>query len=61
MKDMIEKLGMKKVVWKDAGRTKVVRGETVVEDFFVKITPIGQDTIWINREAIVVIKGSSDS
>ena len=33
--EMSEVLGMKKVVWQDGNRTKVVRGETVVEDFFV--------------------------
>ncbi len=58
---MSEKLGMKKVVWRDAGRTKVIRGETILDDLFVKVTPIGQDTVWINKECIVVIKGNSDS
>ena len=52
---MSERLGMKKVVWKDADRTKVARGDTIVEDLFVKVTPQGQDTIWINKDAIVFI------
>lgn len=52
---MKERLGMKKVVWKDANRFKVAKGQTEVEDSFVKVTPTGQDTIWINKEAIVFI------
>jgi len=58
---MSEKLGLRKVVWKDEGKTKVVRGETTVDDFFVKVTPFGKDTIWINREAVVVIREIGDS
>jgi len=48
---MSEKLGLR----------KVVRGETTVDDFFVKVTPFGKDTIWINREAVVVIREIGDS
>ncbi len=53
---MIEKLGTRKIVWNDAGRTKVVHGETVVDELFVKVTPIGKNTVWINKEAIVFIR-----
>jgi len=52
---MLEQLGTKKVVWNDAGRTKVIRGETVVDELFVKVTPIGKNTVWIGKEAIVFI------
>lgn len=52
---MIEELGMKKVVWVDAGRTKVIHGETEIDGLFVKVTPVGKGTFWINKEAIVFI------
>ena len=53
--DMLEQLGTKKVVWNDAGRTKVIRGETVVDEHFVKVTPTSQNTVWINKDAVVFI------
>jgi len=53
---MLEELGTKKVVWNDAGRTKVIRGETVIDELFVKVTPAGQNTVWINKEAIIFIR-----
>jgi hypothetical protein len=52
---MSEQLGKKKVVWNDAGRTKVIRGETVIDELFVKVTPVGKNSVWINKEAIVFI------
>jgi len=52
---MTEQLGTKKVVWNDAGRTKVIRGETVVDEHFVKVTPTSQNTVWINKDAVVFI------
>ena len=52
---MLEQLGMKKVVWNDAGRTKVIHGETVIDELFVKVTPTGKNTVWINKTAIVFI------
>jgi hypothetical protein len=55
MRNMLEMLGKKKVVWYDAGRTKVIRGETIVDEHFIKVTPTGQNTIWINKDAVVFI------
>ena len=58
---MTEKLGFKKVVWKDEQKTKVIRGDTVVEDIFVIVTPEGQGPCWIKKEAVVFIKDIGDS
>jgi len=58
---MTVKLGMKKVVWKDEGKTKVIRGDTVVDDFFVIVKPEGQGPCWIKKEAVIFIKDLGDS
>ena len=61
MQDMIEKLGFKKVLWKDEGKTKVIRGDTVVDDIFVIVTPEGGGPCWIRKDAVVFIKDLGDS
>ncbi|UCF49261.1 MAG: hypothetical protein JSU91_05810 [Thermoplasmatales archaeon] len=58
---MIEKLGLKKVVWKDEQTTKVIRGNTVIDDFFVIVTPEGQGPCWIKKECVIFIKDLGDS
>jgi len=61
MHDMIKKLGFKKVVWKDEGNTKVIRGDTTVDDLFIIVTPDGQGPCWIKKEAVVFIKDIGES
>ena len=58
---MIEKLGFKKVVWKDEQNTKVIRGDTIIDDLFVIVTPEGQGPCWIKKEAVVFIKDIGES
>ena len=58
---MTEKLGFKKVLWKDEQKTKVIRGDTIVDDLFVIVTPDGQGPCWIKKEAVVFIKDLGDN
>ena len=57
----MEKLGFKKVVWKDENTTKVIRGDTVINDLFVIVRPEGQGPCWIKKDAVVFIKDLGDS
>jgi len=58
---MLEKLGFKKVVWKDEQKTKVIRGDTIIDDIFVIVTPEGQGPCWIKKDAVVFIKDLGDN
>jgi len=52
---MQERLGYRKIVYKDGTYTKVVEGECFSEDPFVRVeTNSGE--VFVNKESIIVIK-----
>ena len=52
---MQEKLGYRKIVYKDGTYTKIVEGECFSEDPFIRVET-GNGDVYVNKDAIIVIK-----
>ena len=52
---MQERLGYRKIVYKDGTYTKIVEGECFSEDPFVRVAT-GNGDVYVNKDAIIVIK-----
>ncbi len=52
---MEEKLGFRKIVYKDGSYTKAISGECFLEEPFIRVeTSHGE--VYVNKDAIIVIK-----
>jgi len=52
---MQERLGYRKIVYRDGSYTKVVEGECYSEDPFIRVETSNGD-VYVNKTSIVVIK-----